>query len=209
MAHQGTALECTHADQADHAIGELEHLQRLGEGDQALDVVGDDLLGADREVDREVVVVEQLGVVDVVGRAQACDPRRQVVERLGDAAGAQVGLVGLGDRDQQVSVVGAGLAQHARRCGVAAHGADLETLAHRGQVFLAGIDQRDVVRFGNQVLGHRRADLARTQNDDLHLCSRLCSGRRFYARRAGRETPTLRRNIRPLRGGARPAGRAA
>jgi len=33
MTDQGTALECTHCDQAHFAVGKLEHLQRFGKLD--------------------------------------------------------------------------------------------------------------------------------------------------------------------------------
>jgi hypothetical protein len=89
-------------------VGELQHLERLGELDQLADVVGDDLLGADGVIDGKVIVVKQLGMLGVVGRAQAGDARRDVEQRLGHPAGTQVGLVRLGDGDQQVGVLGAG-----------------------------------------------------------------------------------------------------
>ena len=162
-------MEGPHADHAGCAFGEFEHLQRFGKGDQPLDVVGDDLLETDREIDREVRAVEQFRVVDEFTRAQACDAGRQVEQGAGDLARTQVGLVGLGDGNQQVGVVCTGIAQHGRRGTVAAHRTHLESLAQDVEQIGVGIDQRDVVGFGNEVFGNRNPDLAGAQNDDLHL----------------------------------------
>jgi hypothetical protein len=61
IADHGPALERAHRHHAHQPVGELDHLQRLGEFHQLHDVVGDLLLGRDGEVDREVVLVQQLG----------------------------------------------------------------------------------------------------------------------------------------------------
>src|SRR5690554_3508511 len=59
MAHQWPALEGTHPDQAERTFGELQYLQGFRKGNQALDVIRDDLLGTDREIHREIVRPEQ------------------------------------------------------------------------------------------------------------------------------------------------------
>jgi hypothetical protein len=72
-------------------------------------------------------------VVLVVGGAQAGDAGRDVEQGLGDPAGAQVGLVRLGDGDQQVGVGGAGAVEDGRRGGVAGDDPQVETLLQVGE----------------------------------------------------------------------------
>ena len=167
-ADQRAAADRAHRHQRQPPAGEFDHLQRFRKGDEPLDVVGHLLFRADREIDREIVLVKQLRVLGVVHRAQPGDAGRQVVQGFRDAAGAQIGLVGRGDRDQQVGVVGAGLGQHVRAGGIADHGAQVQPVLHRLQAGDVGIDHSDVVRFRHQVFRHRGADLAGPENDDLH-----------------------------------------
>jgi hypothetical protein len=171
LADQQAAFEGADGDHRHHAVGELEHLQGFGELDELADVVGDDLLGADRVIDGEVGVVEELGVVLVVGGAQAGDAGRDVEQGLGDPAGAQVGLVGLGDGDQQVGVGGAGAVEDGRRGGVAGDDPQVETLLQVGEAFAVVVDDGDVVGLRDEALGHRGADLAGAEDDDLHCSS--------------------------------------
>ena len=173
VADERPALEGAHRHQADQAVGELEHLQRLGKLDQLDDVFGDDLFRADRKVDSEVRFVEELGMLDIVGRAHARDACGQVEEGLGNAAGAQVGLVALRHGNQQVGILGAGLAQGRRAGGVARHGAQVEALLQQREPACVGVDDRDVVGLRHQAFGHRGADLAGTEDDDLHCSSPL------------------------------------
>ncbi len=60
LADQRPAVERAHRHQAHAAVGEFEHLQRLGELDQLDDVVGEHLLRADGEIHREVLAPEHL-----------------------------------------------------------------------------------------------------------------------------------------------------
>ena len=62
LADERAAAQRLDADQAHAAVGEVQHLQRAGILDQPHDVIGDELLGADRHVDGEgaVLVLEQL-----------------------------------------------------------------------------------------------------------------------------------------------------
>ena len=55
VPHQRAAGDGAHRDQAHQAVGELQHLQRLGVLDELADVGGDALLGADHLVDGEAV----------------------------------------------------------------------------------------------------------------------------------------------------------
>src|SRR5882762_7044869 len=82
MTDQGTALECTHCDQAHFAVGKLEHLQRFGKLDQLDDVVGKDLLRADCQIHVKAVRAEHALVGEIVGGAQADDAGWNVEQLL-------------------------------------------------------------------------------------------------------------------------------
>src|SRR3979490_235434 len=82
MTDQGTALECTHRDQAHFAVGKLEHLQRFGKLDQLDDVVGKDLLRADCQIHVKAVRAEHALVGEIVGGAQADDAGWNVEQLL-------------------------------------------------------------------------------------------------------------------------------
>ena len=62
MTDERTAVVRLHADQPHPSVGEIEHLQRARGFDQAMDVLGDELLGADDEIDGEGVPREELAV---------------------------------------------------------------------------------------------------------------------------------------------------
>ena len=111
-------------------------------------------------------------MVDEVGRAQSGDAGRQVEQGAGNPAGAQIGLVGLGDGDQQIGIVGAGFLEHRGRGGVAADGAQIEAVAQGGQMVGIGVDHGDVVGFRDQIFGHRSADLSCAEKNDFHVSSR-------------------------------------
>jgi hypothetical protein len=168
LADQQAVAVRADGDQADRAVGELEHLQRLGELDELGDVVGDGLLGDDQVVDRERALADQLGVVLEVGAAHARDPRRDVEHLRGEVAGDEVGLVALRRRDQHVGVVGARVAQHRGLRGVAGDGAQVEPVLQLGEARRVGVDDGDVVLFRDEALGDRRADPSGAQDDDLH-----------------------------------------
>ena len=71
--YQRAAVVGLDADQLRLAFGEVDHLQRAGMFDQALDVVGDHLLRTDQHVHRDRLVVEQAGTGQVGRLADAGD----------------------------------------------------------------------------------------------------------------------------------------
>ena len=168
LADQGAAIVGLDRYQLRLAFGEVDHLQRAGVLDQALDVVGHHLLGADQHVDRNVVVVEQLFAGEVGRLTHPGDLGRGMEQRIGDLAGDHVGLVAVGDRYQHVGVIGAGLAQDRWQRATALYGADIEAIAEVAQAFAIGVDHRDVVGFAGQVFRQRAAYLACAEDDDLH-----------------------------------------
>ncbi len=118
--------------------------------------------------------IGQRGDVQVLGLAQAGDAGRGAELVLGDLAGDQVHFIARGHRDQQLGLLGAGLGQDAGQGAVADHGADVELLRQFAQALVVGVDHGDVVVFGRQGRSHRRADLARAQDEDLHDAMTFC-----------------------------------
>ena len=167
-ADQRAAVIGAHRDQLHEAVGEIEHLQGGGVVDELEDVIGNDLFRADDDIDRQHVLAEYLRVRQVVGGADAGDLGGRVEQRVGNGTGDDVGFVAVGDGQDQVGVLTAGLAQHVRVAGGAGHGAQVEAVLQVGQFLRVGVDDGDGVVFAHQVFGHRRADLTRAENDDFH-----------------------------------------
>ncbi len=177
VADELAALQRAHADQQHAPLGELEHLQRARVADQALDVVGDELFRADREVDGNRVLAEQLRAPVVVAGADAGDLGGRAEQRPGDLAGDHVDLVARGQRDEEVGALAAGGEQRRGMGGVAGDGADVEAVLQVAQDLVAGVDDGDVVRLlARELLRGGAADLARSQNDDFHAFSRSRRG---------------------------------
>src|SRR5690554_6793785 len=115
LTHQGAAVIGTHRHQLYLALGKVQHLQGTAILDQALDVVGNCLLGADDHVHRQVIVAQQ-AVPGEVGRfAYAGNLGGGTEHGIGHLAGNHVGLIAAGHRDQHVRIVCAGLAQNGRQ----------------------------------------------------------------------------------------------
>ena len=181
LAYQRATVVRLHCHQLGLAFCEVDHLQRAWVLDQALDVVGHHLLGADQYVDRDMVVVEQLFAGQVGRLAHPGNFGRGVEKRIGHLAGDHVGFVAVGYRHQHVGVVGTGLAQHRRQRAAALNGADIQTVAQVAQAVAVGVDHGDVVGFAGQVLRQRTAYLSCAEDDDLHpLLPTFC----FYPREA-------------------------
>ena len=161
-----------HADQAHAAVGEIEHLQRARILDQPHDVLGDELLGTDRHVDGEgaVLVREQLGVACEIGRADARDARRVLVEQAPrDLARDHVHFVAVGERDEDVGLARAGRLQDARLRAAADDRADVDAILQVAQQLVVDVDDGDFVRFfAREVIGGGAADLAGAQDDYFH-----------------------------------------
>jgi hypothetical protein len=73
MADERAAAIRARRDEANFAVGELEHLQRAGEVNQLRDVIGHERGGADRDVDGNAAGAEQRLVGDQSAGANARD----------------------------------------------------------------------------------------------------------------------------------------
>src|SRR6266568_1656417 len=167
MTDQGTALECTHCDQAHFAVSELEHLQCFRKLDELDDVIGKNLLRTDCQIDVEAVRAEYALGGKIVGGAQANDAGRDVEQLLCQLARDQIGLIALRHRNHHVAVLDTRLDQHRGVRGAAEHGAQIEAVLEVAQPRAVDIHDRDVVGFGHQVFRDRRADLASAEDDDF------------------------------------------
>ena len=168
VADEGSSVVCLHADEPHPSLGEIEHLQRAGGLDEPLDVLGDELLGADGEIDGERVPREELAVLEVLGGAHPRDLRRGAEHGVGDLARHHVRLVAAGHRQHEVGVLGPRVGEDVGMGGMPADGADVEVVLERAQPPGIDVDHRDVVGLARQGLRHGGADLSGAEDDDLH-----------------------------------------
>ncbi len=167
LAHQRSAFERAHRHQRYFAFGEFQHLQGFGEFNELGNVLGEDLLRADGEIDAEIVRAEYRLAVEIVGGADARDARRGVVKTRRQFARDQIYLVALRHGQQHIGVGDARLFQYRRMRRVANQRAQIQPVLQLAQLLAIRIDHGDVIRFADQVFRHRRADLSRTQNQNL------------------------------------------
>ena len=108
-ANQRAAAVGSNRDQAHATVREIEHLQGLRKLDQLNDIVGQHLLGADRQVDIESLRTKHLLVVQKISRADPRNATRNVEHSRRHLAGHEVRFVRLRDRDQKIGVCRTGL----------------------------------------------------------------------------------------------------
>lgn len=88
-------------------------------------------------------------------------------------AGDQVGLVGLGDSDDQVGGFDAGFGEHRRKGSVASHRAHVETVGELTEGRRVEVDQGDVVGFRNQRFVETGADRIELRRRSVAVSSSL------------------------------------
>ena len=98
-------------NQTDPPPGKVEHLQRLRKLDQATDVFGNHLLGAQREINRKILRCQQAGIFEKIARTQPGNPRRHIENALRQLAVHQIGLVALRHSNDQVGIIRTGITQ--------------------------------------------------------------------------------------------------
>ncbi len=169
LTHQRAALQGADADQPHAAVGEIQDLERAGIADQTGDVLGDQLFGADPDIDGDAAFAEQPLLIRVIRRSNARDLLRGAIERPGDLACQHVDFVAVGQRDQDVGAGDAGGFQNPRARGIAVDRADVEAILEIAQDLLVHIDDGYIVRlFAREMVRRRTADLSGTQDDDFH-----------------------------------------
>ncbi len=181
VSDQRSAVIGTHRHQAHAAIGKIEHLQRLGMLDQAVQIMGDFLLRADGMVDGEVPAREGFPVIlvlgDIIRRTQARNARRHIEFARAQLAGNQVGLVALGDRNHHVRILHPRLFQYRRMGCVSLHGAQVEAVLQQSEPLAVHVDDSEIVVLCDQACRQGAADLAGAQDDDFHLLVKGEGGR--------------------------------
>jgi hypothetical protein len=140
--------------------------------DQPHDVIGDELLRADRHVDgeRAILVLEQLAMLGEVRRTNPRDARSVLVEQAPrDLARGHVHFVAVGQRDEDVRVACTRGFQDAGLRRAADNRADVDAVLQVAQQLVLEVHHGDFVGgLPGQVIGRRAADLAGAQNDYFH-----------------------------------------
>src|SRR5690625_2041071 len=172
LPHQQPGGAGADTDQLGPVVGKVHDLQGARVFDQALDVVGDDLLGADDHVDGQVAIAEEIVPMQVFPGADPGDPGGGVKQQVGHLAGDHVDLIAVGHRHQHVGGIGPGAEQVVGVGGVADHGAHVQALSELVQALAVGVDHGDVAGFAGQLLGEAAPYLSRAQDDDFHGCPR-------------------------------------
>ena len=168
VAHEGAVGQGTYTHQLHQPAGEIEHLQRGGVFDQAQDVVGNNLFGADDDIDRYRFLGENFRMRKKLGGPDASDLGRRMKQGIGNLAGDHVDLVAVAHGQYQVSVFRACAPQRVRVRAIAMHGAQVQTVLQLLQTATVQIDHGDVVGLVDEIFGHRGSDLTGTEDDDLH-----------------------------------------
>ena len=92
-----------------------------------------------------------------------------MVQRVRDLAGDEVGLVTVGQGDDDIGIIRPGAVQDVGIGGMADHRANVEAILQLPQNIRTHVDHRDFIGFlARQVVGGRGADLAGAENQDLH-----------------------------------------
>ena len=127
------------------------------------------MLRRDQVIHRHRFRQEQAIPLGQIGwRADPCHLVRGVEQGVGHLTGDHVGLVTVGDGDQHVGILSTRFAQHLGVGAVTVDHPQVKLVLQFAQAFAVGVDDGDVVVLPGQVLGQSAADLAGSQNDDLH-----------------------------------------
>ncbi len=145
LAHKQPAPFGAHADQAYPAVGKVQHLRGARVENQLFDVLADKLFRADPHVDRYGVLGKQVPGVHVLCRTDAGDLGRRMEQGIGDLARHHVGLIGVGQGDDDIGIVGARALEHFGMCGVSDNGPDVEAVLQVAQDLRAHVHDGDFV----------------------------------------------------------------
>ncbi len=149
-------------------IKKVEDLQATRLLDQMKNENGHQLFGANDIVDRDGLGREEFGVGEIVGVSYPRQPRGGAKQGIGEMAGDHVGLVTVGDGQDEIGVLDTRLDQYLRVSGITRDRAQVETFLEELQQLGVAIDDRDVVILAGEAMGDRAANLAGTEDDDFH-----------------------------------------
>ena len=162
LTYQQPFLVGAYRDQANLAIGEVEHLQGAGVMNQLFDVLGNELFGTDDDVDRQRFMSKEF----LRGGGVFCgaDPRNldmRVKKRVRHLAGDHVCFVAVGERNDHVCIPGTGALEHVRESGMTLHRANIEAVLEFPEPVGIQVDDGDLVGcFAGEVFGRGRPHLA-------------------------------------------------
>ena len=118
-----------------------------------------------------MVAAEQIGPggIEIGAVANARDLGGNLEQGVGHLAGDDIDLVRLGDRDQHVGVLGAGLHQHVGMRGVAQQRLHVEGLTDLLDTLARMVDDHHVVVLGGKMTGDVQAHLAHPADQHFHF----------------------------------------
>ena len=151
------------------ALGKGIPFQKGGVLHQPEDLLGGGALGVHHHVQPHALL-EQIDVLGVFGAPHAGDGVG-AAQLPGDHAAEDIGLIGVGDRDQKIGVRYA--------CGLLdLHGSPVpfQNLDVQGGLrpverFLLAVDDHQIMSFGHQGLGQRKTDFSVADDNDFHEAS--------------------------------------
>ncbi len=142
---------------------EVEHLQCTRMFDQMIKVLGDQRFGADNVIHRNRILGKQARTLQILGRTNSRNLGRGMKYGRSHLAGNHIDLVAVGQRDNHIGIISAGLFEQTWVGAITANSAQIESLLQFRQNLLIDIDDSQLVAiFLRQLCGHSRADLART-----------------------------------------------
>ena len=125
-------------------------------------------LGVNHQVDAHPGAVGHAAPLLEFVRADAGDFDLDVRVRLGDQAGEQIDLVGVGDGDEHLRVSEAGLLQSANAGGATVDNFGVELLLELRAALGVLVDDGDLVALSNEAGCDERGALAAPGNQDAH-----------------------------------------
>ena len=141
------------ANQPYSTAGEVQNLRCARIKDQLLDVLTNQLLRADTHINGNGVLREQVFGVHVFRRANTSDLGRRVKQGVSHLARDHVRFVGVGQRDNDIRIVGTCPIQNVGVRGMTDHGANIQAILQLAQDVRTPVDHSDLIGlFARQVI---------------------------------------------------------
>ena len=146
-----------------------EHLADEQNDVTVVDSVRNQPLRTYRYIDGNGTLLEKFLVfIEIVYFANSADFCWRAVERVSNSTGEHINFVAVGDGDEHIRVLCAGVCQRGWFRGVTFDGPDIQALLQLSKCGVRAIHHRDIVLFVGEVFGERAANLPSSQNNDLH-----------------------------------------
>ena len=169
MAYQQTAVIGFYRYQAGLALSKFHYLQGAGVINQALNSLGYQLFRGNNMINRNVLLLIQLFLVnDVLFGADPCYFGWGFKQTVSHLTGQHVTFVTVGHSNQHVGVFGTCFTQHIRVGTNTGYNLQIEAVLQGTQDNGIGIDHRDFVFFAYQVFSQCAAHLSCAKDDNFH-----------------------------------------